>query len=351
MGSPKQLLRAGENTLLERVLTAARHSQASQVVLVVGFAADQVLKTTPIDGLKVVINEAYQEGMGSSLRAGIAAVGPDAQAALIMLADQPFVRSSTLDQLIEHHERSQPQVVIPTYRGFRGNPVLLDRRLFPEIAQIRGDVGCRAIFGHHTESIAKLAVDDPGILLDVDTREDLEKFADAYETNTIPALTRAELEGEASPTGQLELVVVGRDAVAVALVRLARLLGLASTIVDPFLSLKDIPEADRILHVLDFGRLRQGVSRCVVVASRGQFDEDALEQALQSEAAYVGLLANQKRSQELREALQRKGVPAERIARMRAPAGLEIGAESPEEIALSIMAEIVAERHRAELSM
>jgi xanthine dehydrogenase accessory factor len=81
--------------------------------------------------------------------------------------------------------------------------------------------------------------------------------------------------------------------------------------------------------------------RYIVVASRGQFDEEALEQALQSDAVYVGLVANQKRAQELASRLERKGVKAERLARMRAPAGLDIGAESPEEIALSIMAEIV----------
>lgn len=342
MGAPKQMLRAGENTLLERVLNAARRSQAGEVVLVLGFAAGEILRTISTEGLKVVTNEAYQEGMGSSLRAGIAAVDPEAGAALIMLADQPFVDSSTLDALILHHRQAAPQVVIPTYKGFRGNPVLLDRSLFAEIAQIRGDVGCRAIFGHHTENIVKLAVDDPGILLDVDTREDLEKLLQAQGT-TPASIIPPELEGEAPSAGRKELVVVGNDAVAVALVKLAAVLGFASTIVDPFLSLQEVPEAGRILHVLDLTRLARLGPRFVVVASRGQFDEDALEQALQSETHYIGLLANKKRSQELREILCRKGIPEERAARMRAPAGLEINAESPEEIALSIMAEIVAE--------
>jgi molybdenum cofactor cytidylyltransferase len=344
MGSPKQLLRAGETTLLERALNTVRQSCADEIILVLGFGAKEIQQSISTLGIKVVVNEGYQEGMGSSLRAGISAVHPQAQAALIMLADQPFVLPSTLDRLIEHHQKARPQIVIPTYKGFRGNPVLLDRSVFPEVANLTGDIGCRAIFGKHTENIARLAVDDAGILFDVDTREDFEKLTVA------PALPRVEVETANPPdeTGATlihpELVVVGKDPVAQALMKLARLLGFSTTVIDPFLSLSEVPGAGQVLHVLDFSRLPANRDRSIVVASRGQFDEEALEQAMQSDAIYVGLLANLKRSQELRESMQRKGVAADRLARLRAPAGLDIGAKDPEEIALSIMAEIVAER-------
>jgi molybdenum cofactor cytidylyltransferase len=352
MGSPKQLLSAGENTLLERALNAVRQSRVDEIVLVLGYAANEIQQSISTQGLKVVVNEAYPEGMGSSLRAGISAVHPDSEAALIVLADQPFVLPSTLDKLIEHHQSFRPQIAIPMYRGFRGNPVLLDRSVFAEVGQISGDVGCRAIFGKHTENITKLAVDDPGILLDVDTREDLERLAASSGPTERPALAGSHLESrnpqaqKESCVTQPELVVVGRDPVALALVRLSQTLGFSSTIVDPFLSLSDVPEASHVLHVLDFSLLPGNRTRSVVVASRGQFDEEALEQAFRSGADYVGLLANKKRAQEVQGSLQLRGIPAEQLMRMRAPAGLDIGAESPEEIALSIMAEIVAERHR-----
>ena len=84
-----------------------------------------------------------------------------------------------------------------------------------------------------------------------------------------------------------------------------------------------------------------------MVASRGQFDEDALEQALRVDAAYVTLVAGSKRRQELAAVLERKGIAKGRLEPVRASAGVEIGAETPEEIALSIMAEIVAKRRRA----
>jgi molybdenum cofactor cytidylyltransferase len=346
MGAPKQLLRAGENTLLERTLNTVRQSRADQIILVLGFAAKEVQESVSTLGITVVLNGAYQEGMGSSLRAGISMVHPQAQAALIMLADQPFVLPSTLDRLMEHHHKVRPQIVIPTYKGFRGNPVLLDRSVFPEVANLKGDIGCRAIFGAHTENIAKLAVDDAGILLDVDTREDFERLARA------PVLPRAELEtadpqsGAGVSLNHPELVVVGKDPVTQALMELGRLLGFSTTVVDPFLSLNEVPGAGQVLHVLDFSRLPANRDRSIVVASRGQFDEEAVEQALQSDAVYTGLLANSKRSGEVRESLRRKGIAADRLARLRAPAGLDIGAKDPEEIALSIVAQIVAERNR-----
>jgi xanthine/CO dehydrogenase XdhC/CoxF family maturation factor len=226
--------------------------------------------------------------------------------------------------------------------------VLIDRSVFPEIMEITGDIGCRAIFGGHSENISKLDVGDLGVLLDVDTGEDLERLAAACgEEGAAGALAPgSELENRGVAVGgagtpRAELVVVGRDAVALTLMKLASILRFTTTLVDPLLTLKEVPEADRILHRLDLSMVPAKGKLYIVVASRGQFDEEALEQALQSDAVYVGLVANKKRAQELGASLERKGVPAERLARMRASAGLDIGAESPEEIALSIMAEIV----------
>jgi xanthine dehydrogenase accessory factor len=95
--------------------------------------------------------------------------------------------------------------------------------------------------------------------------------------------------------------------------------------------------------VLDFSRLPAG-EKYVVVASRGQCDEEAVEQSLLCDAAYTGLLANKKRAQEVMNALRDRGTTPERLSRVRTPAGVAIHAETPEEIALSILAEIVTIR-------
>ena len=346
MGSLKQLLPFCGTTLIENVLNNLRKSQVDEIVVVLGFAADAIRLQIPLDGIKVVINEAYGEGMGTSVRAGIGQVSPEAEAALVVLADQPFVRPETIDQLIGVYREQKPQIVIPVYQGFRGNPVLLDRSMFPELLGLSGDIGCRAVFGSHTENIVKAPVDDIGILLDIDTPADLESLQQAHAEGKSGAalLEAADLAGR-DVSSEPQLVLVGQEAVAKSLMGLGRLMKFTVTVVDPLLTAGEAPGADRILRVLDFSRLAG--EKYVVIASRGRFDEEAVEQALDNDAVYVALVANRRRAQEIVAVLRSKGISPEKLARLHAPAGLEIGAEGPDEIALSIMAQIIAERRRA----
>lgn len=350
MGAPKQLLKLGETTLLGHVLENVYLSRVDEIVLVLGHAADEIRRQVPTGGVRVILNPDYQQGMGNSLRAGLSALRPDCSGALIVLADQPFVQPRTLDQLIEYHGKYKPQILIPIYKGFRGNPVLLDCSVFPEVMQLTGDIGCRAIFGSHLEGIHKLPVNDAGILLDIDSSADLENLraANIGETRPDALLQLAELEDRDLPAGddtavsKPELLIVGRDAVTKALASLGQFLHFSVTVIDALLQIDEVPDANRVLRVLDFSRLPRCSQRFVVVASRGQFDEEAVEQALLANADYVGLLANKKRAQEILRSLEFNGLPKEKLEQLRAPAGVEIGAKNPEEIALSIMAEIVS---------
>ena len=113
MGEPKQLLRLGGKTLLEQVLDNARSAAVDEIVVVLGAAAENIRQQIDLSNTKVVINSSYQQGMGTSLGAGLAALDPAINAALILLADQPFVRPATLDRICEEHRRSHPQIVIP----------------------------------------------------------------------------------------------------------------------------------------------------------------------------------------------------------------------------------------------
>jgi len=350
MGEAKQLLRLGEITLLDQVIENVRGSRVDEIVLVLGHEAERIKQSITTKSLKVVINDFYGQGMGTSLRTGLSAVPSGVCAALIVLADQPFVRSATFDQIIDHYRKSGRQIVIPTYKGFRGNPVLLDRSVFAEVMALSGDIGCRAIFGNHLEGIAKVPVEDVGILLDLDSKDDvarLQNFRHGTPDDS-PAIEAADLEGRTIPGDRpqsqaRELIIVGKDPLAIAMVKLGKLLCFAVTVVDPFLKPSALLEADRFLNSLDFSRLPAASTRYVVVASRGQFDEEAVEQALHANSAYIALVANKKRAKEICRSLELKGAPPEKLAKVHAPAGLSIGAETPEEIALSIMAEIVSE--------
>jgi CTP:molybdopterin cytidylyltransferase MocA len=354
MGEPKQLLRLGGKTLLAQTLENVRAARVGEIVLVLGFAAGPIAQKIATDGVTVVVNQTYQQGMGTSLRVGLSALDPLTQAALIVLADQPLVRPRTLDQIIDQYQQSSAQIVVPIYQGFRGNPVLLDRSVFPEVMALSGDIGCRAIFGNHVDGIVKVAVDDIGILLDIDSKDDFAKLRNFDQSGREqPALIEAaDLRGRDLPDGdestrdQAELVIVGTEPIAIALARLGKLLQFAVTVVDPFLQTSDLPDADQVLNALDFSHLKPASGRYVVIASRGKFDEEAVEQAFRANADYVAMIANRKRADEIRHGLEARGQPAGKLATLRAPAGLDVGAKTPEEIALSIMAEIVSVRRK-----
>ena len=115
--------------------------------------------------------------MASSLRAGLSALDLQTDAALIVLADQPFVRPETLDQLGREtppDPGTDSNPVVP--RSAAATPVLLDRSVFADVMALEGDTGCRAIFGSHTERTVKLEVEDEGILLDIDNQGDYERL-------------------------------------------------------------------------------------------------------------------------------------------------------------------------------
>jgi len=337
MGSQKQLLKLGDKTLLEHTLENLRAAkQVNEIVVVLGAAAEEI---RPLAGnCKVVVNEAFADGMGRSLQCGLKALDERAQATLVVLADQPLVKAETLDRLVDDYRANRPQILIPMYRGFRGNPVLLDRSVFPEIAALKGDTGCRAIFGDHLENIRRVDVEDAGVLLDADRPRDLETLREMYESGRF-----ALAEKEGSDSAVVDVVVVGRESVATAVVKISRLLGFGVTVVDPLLTFDEMPEATGILRVLDFNQLAEVERRFCVVASMGRFDEEAIEQALAAGIPYVALVANQKRSQEVLQSLGLRGLNADELKGVRTKPGLALGALTPQEIGLSIVAEIVKE--------
>jgi molybdenum cofactor cytidylyltransferase len=179
MGHAKQLLPLGGTTVLARTIENVRSAGLVEMVLVLGASAEAIRRQLPpslLEGLKVVVNQAYRQGMASSLREGLSALDPQTGAALIILGDQPFIRPQTLQQIMAGYHRSGAQIVIPSHQGKRGNPVLLSRSVFPEVMALEGDTGCRAIFPNHLDAILKVEVEDPGILLDIDNQDDYERL-------------------------------------------------------------------------------------------------------------------------------------------------------------------------------
>jgi molybdenum cofactor cytidylyltransferase len=113
--------------------------------------------------------------MSTSVRTALLAIGPDYDAAMFLLADQPFVTSGLIDRLLEAFLASGNPIVRPEVDGRPGNPVLFSARLFPELLRETGDRGGRDVVRRHDGEVCLVAVDDPRACVDIDSLEDYER--------------------------------------------------------------------------------------------------------------------------------------------------------------------------------
>ena len=160
--------------LVARAVDAALSSRARPVLVVTGHRGDEVARALGGRPVRVVPAPDYADGLSASLRAGVAAVPPECTAALVCLGDMPLVAGRHLDRLIEAYDPDEGRtIVVPTSKGRVGNPVLWDRRFFPDILALTGDMGARALLQRHAEAVTEVELGDDAVLRDFDTAESL----------------------------------------------------------------------------------------------------------------------------------------------------------------------------------
>ena len=172
MGQPKQLLPLAGRPMVYHVTSALVALGLSQVIVVTGAHAEAVGAALADLPVAILVNDSWADGMSSSMRTGLRALHPDIQAALLVLADQPALTLDLLQSLVTRYRVTGAPIVAPAYRGQRGNPVLFDRTLFPELLSVRGDRGGRALIDRYREQVELVVVDDPAVVADVDSPED-----------------------------------------------------------------------------------------------------------------------------------------------------------------------------------
>ncbi len=168
----KMIAQIGDKPLVRIATEQALASRAGPVIVITGHQREKV--ETALNGLdvKFVHNPDYAEGLGTSLRTGIAAVPQSADGAVVCLGDMPQVDAKLIDTLLETFDpESGALIVVPTIEGRRGNPVVWARRFFPELMSIGGDFGARYLIGNYAEAVAEVPVKGEAALLDVDTPE------------------------------------------------------------------------------------------------------------------------------------------------------------------------------------
>ena len=183
MGGPNKLLADAEGSpLVVHAVKAALASQAIEIVVVLGHMAAEVWaaveKTIPPKArVRFVINPDFAEGLSTSVRTGIAALGDKIDASIVQLADMPGVNSALLDRLMASFSPVEGRsICVPTVGGKRGNPVLWARRFFPEMAKLAGDTGAKHLIGEHTDLVVEVEMTGEAAITDIDTPQALEAW-------------------------------------------------------------------------------------------------------------------------------------------------------------------------------
>jgi CTP:molybdopterin cytidylyltransferase MocA len=169
-GRAKQLFKIKGRPLIQYSIDAANNSCADYTILVLGSNSSEILSKAEVGRAQVVLNKNYTKGQSSSIRAGLQNLPEDTLGAIIMVADQPFIKSSHLDMMIREFRKGRDRAILLSHSGEPRNPVLIPEKLFPKLAKLKGDVGARSTVRNY-ENLRLVEIRDEKAFLDVDTMQ------------------------------------------------------------------------------------------------------------------------------------------------------------------------------------
>jgi molybdenum cofactor cytidylyltransferase len=169
MGRDKALLAYRGRSFLETIVAILRETGVEKIAVVLGHHADEIRRATNLESCEVVVNSAYAHGQTSSLQAGLRALAnSELEAVVLCLVDHPAVQPATISKLVASFSETSAPVVIPTFRGQRGHPVLLASWLCDELLRLSPDIGANSVIRKYSDATKTVEVDDAGTVLDVD---------------------------------------------------------------------------------------------------------------------------------------------------------------------------------------
>jgi molybdenum cofactor cytidylyltransferase len=177
MGVQKLLLDYGGKSVISRIVEQLLDSVIDEVYVVVGHDRDRVAEESR--GVSVVFNEDYKTGMLSSVRCGLRAIPETCRAVLVVLGDQPTITSKLVDEIVRAYAATEKGIVVPTYAGSRGHPLIISTRYRDRILTGYDDVGLRGLLHEHPGDVFELAVSTPHVCMDMDEPSDYSRAVDA----------------------------------------------------------------------------------------------------------------------------------------------------------------------------
>jgi molybdenum cofactor cytidylyltransferase len=173
----KMLLPFEHSTILQTILARAKDIEPDTICVVTGFYHKEILQIIHDEQVHFIFNEQWEEGMSGSIKKGLSYLvqqNPELQSVLIMVADQPYITSALLKEMITLQEQGQQGIIAASYAGIHGTPVLFRKNYFSSLENLVGDKGARSILQHYPDDL--VTVGFPLGEIDIDTEEDYKKI-------------------------------------------------------------------------------------------------------------------------------------------------------------------------------
>jgi molybdenum cofactor cytidylyltransferase len=179
MGRPKALLPYREGTFLEHLIEVTRHPLIGVTRVVLGAGAEVIRTIAKLDPSVVVLNEAWEQGQLSSICAGLRSLeGIDTDGIVLCPVDHPLVTARLVSDLVERFYENKKAIVLPTFKGRRGHPVIFSKALFGELLAAPADMGARSVVWAHASDIEEVLTDEEGVILNLNDPDMLKRATD-----------------------------------------------------------------------------------------------------------------------------------------------------------------------------
>lgn len=176
MGRPKALLPYREGTFLEHLIAVTRHPRIGVTRVVLGAGAEVIRAMAKLDPSIVVLNAKWEQGQLSSICAGVRSLeGLDTEGMVLCPVDHPLVSARLVSELVERFDEEKKAVVLPTFKGRRGHPVIFSSALYAELLGAPADKGARVVVWAHSAEVLEVPTDEEGVVLNLNDPEMLKR--------------------------------------------------------------------------------------------------------------------------------------------------------------------------------
>jgi molybdenum cofactor cytidylyltransferase len=173
-GRNKLLMKIDRKPMIRRVVENALSAKVDEVVVVLGFEAKKIRETLDDLPCRFVMNKEYQKGQSGSVRTGLREIKEGTEAVLILPGDVAMIDSRSINMVIEEYKNRGNMIVVASFSGRPGHPILFSKELFKEIEQIEEETfGLKAVVSQHEGEVSMVETGSECVLRDVDTPNDL----------------------------------------------------------------------------------------------------------------------------------------------------------------------------------